>query len=66
MGLLDDCFDWKEIAKKLFVKYKACPLSRIKMKINFKVLHIISTALEFSITLVVWDGVGPVSIESLI
>ena len=54
---MNEYFDRKEIVEKLFVKYKVRQLSQVKMKVSYKVLHIVFIVIEFSMTIVVWDGV---------
>ena len=66
---MSDYFDKKEIAEKFFVKCKVRPLPHVKMNLitgNKIELYASCTATEICIEIVVRDGVGPASMESLV
>ena len=66
---MNEYFDQEKIAEKLFAKYKVRPLPRVKMKLitnNKMKLHVSYTTTEICIEIVVRDGVGPASMESLV
>ena len=55
--------------KKLFDKYKFCPLPRVKMKLKIYcklVLNIVYIATEFFMEIQTRDGIGDDNIKSLV